>query len=129
MHAGNPVAVLSAAFWRSHFNASPAVLNMPITLNGAAFTVVGVAPGNGLMDGNKADLFVPKTMRPAISQGRPDTEFDPLSHWLLIVGRVPEAERAQVSTRLATAWVNRRRETLRTHGNRSAERKSGWTRT
>ena len=38
------VAVLSDGFWRRVFGSAPDVLGRPITLNGQALTVVGVAP-------------------------------------------------------------------------------------
>jgi putative ABC transport system permease protein len=38
------VAVLSEAFWRSRFNGDPGVVGREIRLDGAAYTVVGVAP-------------------------------------------------------------------------------------
>src|SRR5687767_9915798 len=42
---GRPaVAVISDALWRERFGADPAVVGRSITLNGAAFTVVGVLP-------------------------------------------------------------------------------------
>jgi predicted permease len=40
----HPVAVISHALWQSRFNADPAIVGKTIYLNGAAFTVVGVAP-------------------------------------------------------------------------------------
>src|SRR4029453_6657316 len=41
---GSPVAVLSYDFWRNYFAADRDVLNRRITVNGAAMTIVGVAP-------------------------------------------------------------------------------------
>jgi predicted permease len=38
------VAVISNAFWRRHFNASPAIVGREMTLNGESFTVIGVLP-------------------------------------------------------------------------------------
>jgi hypothetical protein len=40
----HPVAVLSDNFWRRRFDADPAIVDKTITINGQAFTVVGVAP-------------------------------------------------------------------------------------
>jgi predicted permease len=39
-----PVAVLSHAFWQSHFGGDPGVVGKSIRVNGAPFTVIGVAP-------------------------------------------------------------------------------------
>src|SRR4029077_18178891 len=41
---GHPVAVLSDAFWRRHFNADTKVVGRQVHLNGRAYTVVGVMP-------------------------------------------------------------------------------------
>ena len=38
------VAVISNAFWRRRFNASPAIVGLEMTLNGESFTVIGVLP-------------------------------------------------------------------------------------
>jgi hypothetical protein len=43
---GHPVAVLSYGYWKTRFNADPAVLNSTITINSHPYTVIGVArPG------------------------------------------------------------------------------------
>ena len=42
-HDPQPVAVLSYKFWRTHFNANPAVLGQTLQLDRKNFTIVGVA--------------------------------------------------------------------------------------
>jgi putative ABC transport system permease protein len=129
IHAGNPVALLGESFWRSHFAASSNVLNMPVAINGVAFTVVGVIADHGLLDARPAQVFVPKAMRMALSLGRPDTEFDPLYRSLLIVGRVPPgAGRTWIESRLNSAWWNWRRDVLHTHAD-SISNGAGWMKT
>jgi predicted permease len=39
-----PVVMLSASFWKSKFNASPAILGKSLVLDGVAYTIVGVIP-------------------------------------------------------------------------------------
>ncbi len=41
---GHHVAILSDAFWRTHFNADPGVIGRSINLDGRPFTIVGVMP-------------------------------------------------------------------------------------
>jgi predicted permease len=43
-HGAAPVVMLSAAFWRSKFNGSPAVLGKTLPLDGVGYTVIGVVP-------------------------------------------------------------------------------------
>lgn len=42
--SGAPVAVLSHAFWKSHFNANPAVIGQKILLDRKPYTIIGVMP-------------------------------------------------------------------------------------
>ncbi|MGH9825545.1 MAG: ABC transporter permease, partial [Blastocatellia bacterium] len=39
-----PIAVISAGFWKSKFQSSPAVLGKTLALDGKSFTIVGVVP-------------------------------------------------------------------------------------
>lgn len=40
------VAVLSDDFWRQRFKADPAIVGKPVSVNGVALTIIGVAPKN-----------------------------------------------------------------------------------
>jgi predicted permease len=59
--AGQQVAVISDAWWRTHFGASLAAIGSVVHLNGAAFSVIGVAPAGfrGSYDALGTDLWVP----------------------------------------------------------------------
>jgi putative ABC transport system permease protein len=59
--AAAPVAVIGAPLWRRHFGASQDILGMPIRLNGASYTVVGVADslGSNTSLGASVDAWVP----------------------------------------------------------------------
>ncbi len=129
VHAVNPVAVLSEAFWREHMDGNPAVLNTPVVVNGAPFTIVGVAADRGIIDDSPADLFLPEAAQQAISLGEKDREEDPLFRWLLVMGRIPNGQgRAYTAARLGSAWVDWRRDVLRTNGGYIRDKK-GWMRT
>ncbi|MFI4946708.1 MAG: ABC transporter permease, partial [Burkholderiales bacterium] len=66
-----PAAVLSDAYWRSHFAADPSVVGREIALNGRSFSVVGVGPAgfSGMLRGLSADIFVPLAARPGLGGG------------------------------------------------------------
>lgn len=65
----HPVAVLSYRYWESQLGADRSVLNQTIIVNGQPLTVVGVAQQgfDGTTLGAKVDIFVPLTMRTAMS--------------------------------------------------------------
>src|SRR5208337_2878422 len=42
----NPVVVLGYALWQQAFGSDPAVLGRRVAINGASFTIVGIAPRN-----------------------------------------------------------------------------------
>jgi predicted permease len=61
IEAAQQVAVISDGWWRTHFGASAAAVGSAVHLNGATFTVVGVAPRGfrGSYDALGTDLWVP----------------------------------------------------------------------
>jgi predicted permease len=56
-----PAAVIGADLWRRAFDASPAVLGRSISINGHAFTIVGIAPAGffGRSPVTASDVWVP----------------------------------------------------------------------
>ena len=54
-----PVVVLSAGFWKRKFGSSPDIIGKPITLNGTAYTIVGVIPDTFSFYGNMRDVYTP----------------------------------------------------------------------
>ncbi len=113
-----PAAVVSDAFWRSHFAADPSVVGRRIALNGRPFSVVGVGPAGftGMLRGLSADLFVPLAARPGLGGGSLEGRGD---RGLMLFGRlrpgvsVPDAqaELDVVARRLHASfpeqWTNR----------------------
>src|SRR5204862_6046628 len=60
------VAILSHHFWASHFNANPASVGRSITLNGEAYTIVGVVSATMEVGSfEEIDLWVPIAADPA----------------------------------------------------------------
>jgi predicted permease len=54
-----PVVVLSAGFWKRKFGSSPDIIGKPITLNGTAYTIIGVIPDTFTFYGNMRDVYTP----------------------------------------------------------------------
>jgi putative ABC transport system permease protein len=54
-----PVVILSGGFWKRKFGSSPDVIGKPITLNGTAYTIVGVVPDSFSFYGNMRDVYTP----------------------------------------------------------------------
>lgn len=97
-----PVAVIAEPLWRRQFSASPAVLGSTIAMNGAAYTVVGVAAslGSSSFLGASVDAWVPIAHAdPLIDRGwRTDVTERWFSAFVLPRGGV-----AEVEVRLAAA--------------------------
>lgn len=70
--SSEPVVVLSHAFWTTHFHGNPEVIGQTVAINGAPFTVIGVAPegfvGTQAMVG--AQMFVPAGMWDVLQPGQ-----------------------------------------------------------
>ena len=87
---GNPVAVLSYAYWQRRFGGSSDVVGMGIAINQVSFTVVGVEPRGylGPEVGRISDLTVPLRTLGQLNARQPWNEA--FSTWLLIVGRLKD---------------------------------------
>jgi predicted permease len=89
------VAVLSYSFWQRRFAGDRAVVGRSITLNGRAFTIIGVAPQGfrGVEPYLNLDLFIPLSMQPAVFGGV-NTLAQRGNHWLrALVKLAPGATR------------------------------------
>jgi predicted permease len=62
---GHPVAVIADDFWRSRFGGDADVVGRELTLNGARFTIVGVAPSRfkGVWLETPVDAWIPIAMQ------------------------------------------------------------------
>jgi predicted permease len=79
---GNPVLVLSEAFWRRQFNADPTVVGRTVELNRHMFTIIGVVPRafRGTMSGLACDFWAPLSMHREVANFGSLTNRD--DHWL-----------------------------------------------
>ena len=94
--AGAPVVVLlSDRLWRRRFAADPAVVGRAIALNGAAATVVGIAPREfaGLDAIVAPDIWIPMSGWRSIVPGATDSGevASRDAQWFTLVARLPEA--------------------------------------
>jgi predicted permease len=118
-----PVAVLSDRYWRQHLGAAANVAGRSMVVNGAAFTIVGVAPAafhgaSGIYD---ADLWIPITQDPLLRPGAPPLAGRTPPRGVQIIGRLrPGATLAAANGELAAAAADLARSFPLTHARRTA---------
>ena len=62
------VAVLSHRLWLNLFGADRAIVGRTILLNGEAYTVIGVLPGNSEFDRRSSELWIPLAFPPQVAR-------------------------------------------------------------
>ena len=101
--ASPPVAVASFQYWTRTLNGDPSAIGRAVDINGAAVTIVGVAPPGFYGDRIEADppsLWLPIAASRALNPtghliDQPDL------HWLYLIGRLsPDAAAPQTEARL-----------------------------
>ncbi len=98
-----PVVVLGHGYWQRRFASDPTVVGRNITLNGAGFTVVGVAAPRfgGTYIGLNLNLYLPITTLPLLQGDGAQQLEDRQQRSLGVVGRLkPGATAAQVTAEL-----------------------------
>ena len=111
----SPIVVLSDGYWMRRFGGDASVLNQTIRINEHPMTVVGVAaPGfYGLDFSNPADVFVPLTMKAAMTPTF-DGLQDPRYAWLIIAGRLkPGVSVAQAEAGLNVVYRQRNEQEIK----------------
>jgi predicted permease len=120
-NGSNPVMVASYRYWKEHLGADPGVINQTVLVNGALFTIVGVAQPDFIsaIAGTRPDFFVPITMKPQMTPGSDDLE-EHRSKWLIIIGRLkPDVAVAQAEAAMTTLWKSLRAAELQSIPSRS----------
>ena len=86
---GSPVVVISDGYWTRLFDRDPRAIGRSITINGAGFTIIGVAPAgySGEIVGQITDMWIPITMQHVIMPNQKLLE-DRNSSFLLALGRL-----------------------------------------
>ena len=92
----HPLVVISDRLWRQRFAAAPSIVGAAIRVNDVALTVVGIAPPGFAGITGKADVFMPRTMAPALTYSEYLTTPQ---HFISVVARL----RAGVSLARANA--------------------------
>lgn len=84
----HPVVVLSHSFWQRQLGADPGIVGQTLMLNGAAFSVIGVAPGfTGLLVATEPDFWAPLATQEQFThdKGRISNRN---AYWLIVAGRL-----------------------------------------
>jgi predicted permease len=110
---GEPVVVVSHAFWRNRLAADPGAIGRTVRVNGRELTIVGVTPDQfqGTVMGLQFDLWVPATLAPVLLPGARELD-DRSVRGYMVMGRVrPPATLAHAQAdvngamrELAEAW-------------------------
>jgi predicted permease len=74
--------VLSHQLWRERFSMNKDVLGQTITMNGDAYTVVGIMPASFQYPAASYKLWVPAALKASVFQQHPD------AHFLRVLGRL-----------------------------------------
>jgi predicted permease len=99
-----PTIVLSYRYWSKVLNLNPAVISQSIDVNGAPFTVVGVAPPEFFgetVEANPPDMWFPISFQARVAQ-RPASILEGADmRWLQVMGRLrPGVSFSQVDAML-----------------------------
>lgn len=110
---GGGVAVISAAFWHSHFGSDPKILGRQLRLSQIAFTIVGVMPDSfrGMDHDERPDMFIPLESEPLV-----DAPFNAIAAgyqvwWMWVGARLKE----DISLEQAAAFLKAKSFSM-THG-------------
>ena len=111
-----PVAVLSYGFWQREFGGRADAIGTSITLDGHAFTIIGVTDRDfrGVQIGRAFDVAAPLGTEPIVRGA--ESSLDHRSNWwLTVVGRLaPGQTMAQAEARLRALQPELREATLPT---------------
>lgn len=110
----HPVVVISAGLWQRHFGADPGAIGRAVTINGAVYTIIGVAEKRFEGYSGRVDIWLPITMHPALSPRLAQVDFLASRdiHWHRVLARLKpdipleraQAEMDTIAARLAAAY-------------------------
>ena len=104
--AGEPVAVISDAFWERQFARDPTVVGRTVFLNKTPFTIVGVAPRGFFGDrvGTVRDIWIPILAQPRLGRDLLDVRT---ASWFRTIGRLKEGLTEQQANVILTGLFRR----------------------
>jgi predicted permease len=84
-----PVVVVSHSFWQRQLGADPGIIGRTLVLNGATFTVIGVAPAGftGILVAAEPDFWTPLAIQEQFTHDKGRIS-DRNSYWLIVGGRL-----------------------------------------
>jgi len=101
-----PVAVLNYGFWQSAFGGARDAVGRRMDLNGAAFTIIGVAEQRftGITPGNDYDVWLPLSAGPRVMNAGmwSNRQYNGSYWWLAVLGRL----KPETPMRQAQAVIN-----------------------
>ena len=98
------VAVLGYNYWETRLGKDPSVVGQSIIVNGQPMTIVGVAPQGfeGTTLGNRPDIYVPITMRTALSPLFTANQYERrTNYWIYLFARLKPGVTAEAAQRSA----------------------------
>jgi predicted permease len=107
-----PVAVMSYRLWQQRYRSDPGVIGSAFVIDGAPFTVIGIAPPGffgSILRADPPDFWTPLAVEP-VTQGRNSLLDHADNHWLYVMGRLkrgldPAPVQAKVNVELHE-WLN-----------------------
>ncbi|HBY61705.1 MAG TPA: ABC transporter permease, partial [Solibacterales bacterium] len=112
----NPVVVLQYDFWQSRYGGRPEIVGSTVRLNGAPFTIIGVAAPefSGTNAGLLTQLWVPLQSRTALAADHREDMTNERFAWFYLMARLkPGVTREQAQAGLAVFYEQRKKEELK----------------
>jgi predicted permease len=113
-----PVVVVSHSLWQRRFNGDNSLVGKPITLDGASYTVVGIAPA-GFQYPNKTDLWVPPfRLAPVMNERMDPTQVRGFGMLAAVALRKPGVPLTQAASEMETITARLRQQYPETNNRR-----------
>jgi predicted permease len=101
---GNPVMVISHSFWQRHFHGDPGIAGRVVSLNGTAFTIVGIAAkefsGTDVIP-RIPDFWAPISMQQQLAPGRDWLSNPSVMRFQILARLSPRATRSRAEAETA----------------------------